>query len=92
MFTVNFKINFKIYIIDLFFVVICRTLVSHFSLLRDVIISCVCFFNDILFVFMIEVDTMDYNAEILRVIVIWKRLVLLGAMEMNFAATHQHHC
>ena len=39
-----------------------------FSLLRDVIISCVYFSNDILFVFMIAVATMDHNAEILRVI------------------------
>ena len=37
-------------------------------MLRDVIISCVYFFNDILFVFMIAVATMDHNAEILRVI------------------------
>ena len=37
-------------------------------MLRDVIISCVYFSNDILFVFMIAVATMDNNAEILRVI------------------------
>ena len=37
-------------------------------MLRDVIISCVYFSNDILFVFMIAVATMDHNAEILRVI------------------------
>ena len=35
---------------------------------RDVIISCVYFSNDILFVFMIAVATMDHNAKILRVI------------------------
>ena len=35
---------------------------------RDVIISCVYFSNDILFVFMIALATMDNNAEILRVI------------------------
>ena len=40
-----------------------------FSVLRDVIISCVYFSNDILFVFMIAVATMDRNnAEILRFI------------------------
>ena len=37
-------------------------------MLRDVIISCVYISNDILFVFMIAVDTMDNNAEILRFI------------------------
>ena len=37
-------------------------------MLRDVIIPCVYFSNDILFVFMIAVATMDHNAEILRVI------------------------
>ena len=37
-------------------------------MLRDVIISCLYFSNDILFVFMIAVDTMDNNVEILRVI------------------------
>ena len=37
-------------------------------MLRDVIISCVYFYSDILFVFMIAVATMDRNnAEILRV-------------------------
>ena len=50
------------------YVVICRTLVLHFSLLRDVIISCVYFSNDILFVFIVVVATMDNNAQILRVI------------------------
>ena len=54
--------------IDLVYVVICRTLVIQFSLLRDVIISCVYIYNDILFVFMIAVATMDNNAKILRVI------------------------
>ena len=53
---------------DLSYVVICRTLVLHFSLLKDVIISSVYFSNDILFVFMIAVATMDHNEEILRVI------------------------
>ena len=37
-------------------------------MLRDVIISCVYISNDILFVFMIAMDNMDNNAEILRVI------------------------
>ena len=37
-------------------------------MLRYVIISCVYISNDILFVFMIAVATMDNNAEILRVI------------------------
>ena len=37
-------------------------------MLRNVIISCVYISNDILFVFMIAVATMDNNAEILRVI------------------------
>ena len=37
-------------------------------MLRYVIISCVYFSNDILFVFMIAMATMDHNAEILRVI------------------------
>ena len=37
-------------------------------MLRDVIISCVYISNDILFVFMIVVATMDNNAEIVRVI------------------------
>ena len=37
-------------------------------MLRDVIISCVYFSNNILFVFMITVATMDHNVEILRVI------------------------
>ena len=54
--------------IDLVYVVICRTLVIQFSVLRDVIISCVYISNDILFVFMIAVATMDNNAEILRII------------------------
>ena len=52
------------------YVVICHTLVIHFLVLRDVIISCVYISNDILFVFMIAVATMDHNnAEILRFIV-----------------------
>ena len=50
------------------YVVICRTLVIQFSVLRYVIISCVYISNDILFVFMISVAIMDNNAEILRVI------------------------
>ena len=54
--------------IDLVYVVICHTLVIQFSVLRDVIISCVYISNDILFVFIIAVATMDNNAEILRVI------------------------
>ena len=37
-------------------------------MLRNVIISCVYFYNDILFVFRIAMATMDNNAEILRVI------------------------
>ena len=37
-------------------------------MLRDGIISCVYFSNDILFVFMIVVATMDHTAKILRVI------------------------
>ena len=37
-------------------------------MLRDVIIPCVYFSNDILFVFMIAVATMDHDADILRVI------------------------
>ena len=48
--------------------VICRTLVIQFSVLRDVIISCVYISYDILFVFMIATATMDNNVEILRVI------------------------
>ena len=52
----------------LVYVDICRTLVLQFSLLRDVIISCVYYSNDILFVVMIAVATMDHNAEILTVI------------------------
>ena len=54
--------------IDLVYVVICCTLVIQFSVLRDVIVSCVYISNDILFVFMIAMDTMDNNAEILRFI------------------------
>ena len=50
------------------YVVICRTLVIQFSMVKYVIISCVYIYNDILFVFMIAVATMDNNAEILRVI------------------------
>ena len=50
------------------YVVICRTLVIQFSMLRYVIILCVYISNDILFVFMITVATMDNNADILRVI------------------------
>ena len=65
---VKFKIDFKIYIIDLVYVVICRTLVIHLSLLRYAIISCAYISNAILFVFMIAMATMDNNAEILRVI------------------------
>ena len=38
-------------------------------MLRDVIISCIYISNDILFLFMIVVATMDNDAEILRVIV-----------------------
>ena len=53
---------------DLVYVVICQTLVIQFSMLRDVIISCVYISNDILFVFMIAVATIDNNVEILRVI------------------------
>ena len=52
----------------LVYVVICRTLVIQFSVLRYVIISCVYICNDILFVFVIAVATMDNNAEILRFI------------------------
>ena len=37
-------------------------------MLRDVIIPCVYFSNDILFVFVIAVATMDHNVEILIVI------------------------
>ena len=37
-------------------------------MLRGVIVPCVYFFNDILFVFMIAVATIDHNAKILRVI------------------------
>ena len=40
------------------YVVICRTLVIQFSMLRYVILSCVYISNDILFVFMITVATM----------------------------------
>ena len=43
-------------------------IVLHFSLLKEVIIPCVYFSNDILFVFMIGVATMDHNENILRVI------------------------
>ena len=43
------------------------SIVIQFSVLRYVIISCVYISNDILFVFMIAVATMDHNnAEILR--------------------------
>ena len=42
--------------------------IIHFSVLRYVIISCVYISNDILFIFMIAVATMDNNVEILRVI------------------------
>ena len=46
------------------------SLAIQFSVLRYVIISCVYISNDILFVFMIAVATMDHNnAEILRFIV-----------------------
>ena len=45
--------------IDLVYVVICCTLVIQFLVFRDVIISCVYISNDILFVFMIAVATMD---------------------------------
>ena len=45
------------------------SIVIQFSVLRYVIISCVYISNDILFVFMIAVATMDHNnAEILRFI------------------------
>ena len=44
------------------------SLVLQFSVLRYVIISCVYISNDILFVFMIAVATMDNNAYILRFI------------------------
>ena len=45
------------------------SIVIHFLVLRYVIISCVYISNDILFVFMIAVATMDHNnAEILRFI------------------------
>ena len=54
--------------IDLVYVVIFHTLVIQFPVLRYVIISCVYISNDILFVFMIAVATMDNNAKILRVI------------------------
>ena len=54
--------------IDLVYVFICHTLVIQFSVFRDVIISCIYISNDILFVFMIVVATMDNNADILRVI------------------------
>ena len=54
--------------IDLVYVIICRTLVIQFSVLRYVTVSCVYISNNILFVFMIVVGTMDNNAEILRVI------------------------
>ena len=53
---------------SLVYVVICHTLVIQFSVLRDVIISFVYISNDILFVFMIVVATMNNNEEILRVI------------------------
>ena len=53
---------------QLVYAIICRTLVLHFLVLKDVIISCFYFSNDIVFVFMIAVATMDNNAEILRVI------------------------
>ena len=55
-------------LIDLVYVVICHTLIIQFSVLRDVIISCVYISNDILFVFMIAVATMDNNTKILWVI------------------------
>ena len=54
--------------IDLVYVFICHTLVIQFSVLRYFIISCVYISNDILFVFMIVVATMDNNDEVLRVI------------------------
>ena len=45
------------------------SLIIQFSVLRYVIISCVYISNDILFLFMITVATMDHNnAEILRFI------------------------
>ena len=44
------------------------SIVIQFSVLIYVIISCVYISNDILFVFMIAVATMDNNAEILRFI------------------------
>ena len=44
------------------------SIVIQFSILRDVIIACVYISNDILFVFMIAVATVDNNVEILRVI------------------------
>ena len=58
----------NLHLIDFVYVVICRTLIRHFLVLRDVIISCVYIYNDILFVFMIVVATMDNNVEILRFI------------------------
>ena len=42
-------------------------------MLRDVIISCVYIYNDILFVFMIAMAIMDNNAEILRFIFPFER-------------------
>ena len=48
---------------SLYYVVISHILVIDFLVLRDVIISCVYISNDILFVFMIAVATMDNNAE-----------------------------
>ena len=44
------------------------SLVIQFSVLRYVIVSCVYISNDILFIFMIVVATMDNNVEILRFI------------------------
>ena len=72
MFTLYCKIPdqfLNLHLIDLIYVVICDTLIIQFLVLRDVIISCVYISNDILFVFMIAVATMDNNAEILRFIV-----------------------
>ena len=91
-FIVKFKINFEIYIIGLVYVVICHTLVIHFSVLRDVIISCVYISNDILFLFMIAVATMDLNnAEILRFIGHLREIGSAWGVEMSSAASCQIH-
>ena len=61
-------------------------------MLRYVIISCVYISNDILFVFMMAVATMDNNAEILRFIAHLREIGSAGGVEMSSVAPCQILC